>query len=574
MSYKVLSLKYRPQNFLEVVGQEHVTQTLINAFIKDRVGQGYIFTGPRGVGKTTTARILAKGLNCKDSKNGNPCNKCTICNEITEYRNLDVLEIDGASNRGIEEIRNLRELIKFAPMNSSYKIFIIDEVHMLTNQAFNALLRTLEEPPSHGKFIMCTTDIHKVPDTIISRCQRFDFNRISINDIKESINSILLKEKFESDVESVDAIATKSEGSMRDALSILDQVIAFSDSKINFKDVQNILGLVSSEIYFRLTDSIKDKNAELLLETLTNIRQNGIPIADLVKGLNVHIRNLMYASLNDGINILDINKDLKNEYIESSKLWDIRDLLRITEVINDLEVNINRSNQPYIMFEITALKLLEMDQTVFIEDLLNQSAENVDISEKKNKVTNNNDTKIKVEKNPEVDAKESDLLDANDTMNKTDKNNDIDVNINDVKENNVDRLKSKNNIEEDISSPDIDFIKTEWIKIVTMVTNIRTSIGIVMEHSAPIKIEKNILHVEVYNQPKFSLDLLNKNKQIIEEIASKQLNKIVVLNFLEVHEENKNSDSNNNISTVNENKDDNTDAMDSVIELFDGEILR
>ena len=163
MSYKVLSLKYRPQNFLEVIGQEHVTQTLVNAFKKDRVGQGYIFTGPRGVGKTTTARILAKGLNCKDSKNGNPCNKCTICDEITEYRNLDVLEIDGASNRGIEEIRNLRELIKFVPMNSSYKIFIIDEVHMLTNQAFNALLRTLEEPPPHGKFIMCTTDIHKVP---------------------------------------------------------------------------------------------------------------------------------------------------------------------------------------------------------------------------------------------------------------------------------------------------------------------------------------------------------------------------------------------------------------------------
>ena len=236
MSYKVLSLKYRPQSFLDVIGQDHVTQTLINAFKKNRVGQGYIFTGPRGVGKTTTARILAKGLNCKNSKNGNPCNKCNICDEITEYRNLDVLEIDGASNRGIEEIRNLRELIKFSPMNSSYKIFIIDEVHMLTNQAFNALLRTLEEPPAHGKFIMCTTDIHKVPDTIISRCQRFDFNRISINDIKESVNSILSKEKINSDLESVEAIAVKSEGSMRDALSILDQIIAFSDNKINYKD--------------------------------------------------------------------------------------------------------------------------------------------------------------------------------------------------------------------------------------------------------------------------------------------------------------------------------------------------
>jgi len=573
MSYKVLSLKYRPQNFLEVVGQEHVTQTLVNAFKKDRVGQGYIFTGPRGVGKTTTARILAKGLNCKDSKNGNPCNKCTICDEITEYRNLDVLEIDGASNRGIEEIRNLRELIKFTPMNSLYKIFIIDEVHMLTNQAFNALLRTLEEPPPHGKFIMCTTEIHKVPDTIISRCQRFDFNRISINHIKESINSILLKEKIESDVESVEAIASKSEGSMRDALSILDQVIAFSESKINFKDVENILGLVSSEIYFRLTDSIKDKNAELLLETLTEIRKGGIPVDDVVKGLNVHIRNLMYASLNDGVNILDISDDLKNEYIESSKLWDVRDLLRITEVINDLEVKISRSNQPYIMFEITALKLLEMDQTVFIEDLLNQSPATTDFGEKKNKVNNNNDTPREVDKKIKVDTSKSDVLDNSDEINKIDKNREADTNISDDLEDNADRLKSKDN-EEDVSNLDIDFIKSEWLNIVTMVTNIRTSIGIVMEHSMPIKIEKNILKVGVYNQPKFSLDLINKNKQVIEEITSKQLKNTVVLNFSEIHEEIEAPDANNEISKVNKNKNDNTDAMDSVIELFDGEILR
>ena len=574
MSYKVLSLKYRPQNFLEVVGQEHVTKTLVNAFKKERVGQGYIFTGPRGVGKTTTARILAKGLNCKDSKNGNPCNKCTICDEITEYRNLDVLEIDGASNRGIEEIRNLRELIKFSPMNSKYKIFIIDEVHMLTNQAFNALLRTLEEPPPHGKFIMCTTDIHKVPDTIISRCQRFDFNRISINHIKESINSILLKEKLESDVESVEAIATKSEGSMRDALSILDQVIAFSDSKINFKDVENILGLVSSEIYFRLTDSIKDKNTELLLETLTEIRKGGIPVGDVLKGLNVHIRNLMYASLNDGINILDMSDDLKHEYIESSKLWDVRDLLRITEVINDLEVNINRSNQPYIMFEITALKLLEMDQTIFIEDLLNQSTPATNFGEKKNEVLNDNDSTVKVDSKTEVETSKSDTLDTSDIVNKIDKNIKADKTTPDEKEDNFDRLKSKKDNEADNSAPDIDFIKDKWLNIVSMVTNIRTSIGIVLEHSMPIKTERNALQVGVYNQPKFSLDLLNKNKQVIEEIASKQLNKTVVLNFSEIHEEIENSDTNNELLTVNKNENDNNDAMDSVIELFDGEILR
>ena len=554
MSYKVLSLKYRPQNFLEVVGQEHVTQTLVNAFKKDRVGQGYIFTGPRGVGKTTTARILAKGLNCKDSKDGNPCNKCNICHEITEYRNLDVLEIDGASNRGIEEIRNLRELIKFTPMNASYKIFIIDEVHMLTNQAFNALLRTLEEPPPHGKFIMCTTDIHKVPDTIISRCQRFDFNRISINDIKELINSVLKKEKLDSDVESIESIATKSEGSMRDALSILDQVIAFSDGKINFKDVEKILGLVSSEVYFQLTDSIKDKNAELLLEVLTEIRNGGIPVNDVVKGLNVHIRNLMYASLNDGVNVLDISNDLKNKYIESSKLWDLRDLLRITEVINDLEININRSNQPYIMFEITTFKLLEMDQTIFIEELLNKSFTPTGDGQKKNELTDDDKVEKEVNKSIEVDKKESDELNENleDSVNTNKENEDLEDNL----------------------KIDIDYVKNKWSEIVTAVTDFRTSIGIVMEHSMPIEVEKSILKVGVHNQPKFSLDLLNNNKQVIEEIIIKQLDKKVAIDFSDIQGEDDSIEINEKSLIDNKNKYENSDAMDSVIELFDGEILR
>ena len=233
MTHQILSLKWRPRTFSEVVGQDHIMHTLINAFKSNIVAHSYMFTGPRGVGKTTTARIVAKALNCQNNP-GTGCTECTNCHEISEARNLDVLEIDGASNRGIDEIRNIRELIKFPPMNSPNKVIIIDEVHMLTTPAFNALLRTLEEPPPHGKFILATTDIQKVPMTIISRCQRFDFYRLSSKIILDQMIKILQSESIQADKESLQAIAVKSTGSMRDALSTLEQVIAYSEDKISY----------------------------------------------------------------------------------------------------------------------------------------------------------------------------------------------------------------------------------------------------------------------------------------------------------------------------------------------------
>ena len=561
MSYQILSLKYRPQSFDDVVGQTHVTQTLVNAFKKDRVAQGYIFTGPRGVGKTTTARIMAKGLNCSDSNNGEPCNDCTVCNEITESRNLDVLEIDGASNRGIEEIRNLRELIKFTPMNAPYKIFIIDEVHMLTNPAFNALLRTLEEPPAHGKFIMCTTDIHKLPATIISRCQRFDFHRLPIDVIRETINNIISKEELQSDSASVDAIARKSEGSMRDALSILDQVIAFSNEQIVFKEVEKVLGLIPHDIYFGFTDALKDKDSAGLLTTLVQIRDQGIPADDILSGLNKHVHNLMFATISDGLKAVELNDDLMQQYIVSAESWDVRDLLRISQVITDVETRIKRASQPYIMLEIMGLKLFEMDGSVSIEQLLKNSPQQSGIS---SQAAPTQKKKIKTDKTDKgTNAQNVNKGKPDKTNEPISKHNEV----NEPKKDDKTKKKAGLNVEE---------LKDKWSEIITSVTNLRTSVGMVLEHCIPLEFIGKKAQVGMVNQPRFNLDLIRKNTEMIEDVAAKHMKQNMKINFFAIEKDkdlaeelSKNGLPQNQNASTKSNL-----VVDRVIELFDGEILR
>ena len=261
MSYQVLSRKWRPQIFDDVIGQLHITKTLQNAIQKERVAHGFLFSGLRGVGKTTTARIFSKALNCSNPQNNNPCNKCNICKDITNGRSLDVLEIDGASNRGIDEIRELREAVKYPPTNGKYRIYIIDEVHMLTTHAFNALLKTLEEPPPHVKFILATTDPQKLPQTILSRTLRFEFKRVQLPILKNYIQHILDKEKIKYDDASLIQIAKKGDGSVRDSLSLLDQAITYTNGNLILNEVQNILGVISESLYCEvLSDIITKKN--------------------------------------------------------------------------------------------------------------------------------------------------------------------------------------------------------------------------------------------------------------------------------------------------------------------------
>ena len=286
-NYQVLALKWRPKHFKDVVGQEHITAILQKAFEKKRIAQAYLFAGPRGVGKTTTARLVAMSLNGADTPTTDYDLKSESVLDIIDGKSMDVIEIDGASNRGIDEIRELRENIKFMPVSGKFKVIIIDEVHMLTTQAFNALLKTLEEPPQHVKFILATTDVHKVPQTIISRCQRFDFLPLSNTTISDRLKYITENENQSIDEKSLSMIASKSEGSMRDALSYLDQVLVLGDN-ITFDIVQDLLGVVPLEILFSISDALHDKDGDKLMADLEVIRNKGYIVEDLLLSL-IHI---------------------------------------------------------------------------------------------------------------------------------------------------------------------------------------------------------------------------------------------------------------------------------------------
>ena len=550
MSYKVLSLKWSPQTFEDVVGQDHLTKTLINAFKKDRVAQGYILTGPRGVGKTTTARIISKTLNCSTAKNGVPCNECNSCKEIIDGRNLDVLEIDGASNRGIEEIRNLREQIKYTPMNSRYKVFIIDEVHMLTNQAFNALLRTLEEPPSHGKFILATTDIHKVPSTIISRCQRFDFNRITLDVISKRLSLILKAESIDIDDASLLSISQKADGSMRDALSLLDQVIAYSGDSIKIEDVSAVIGLIPNEIYFDFSNAIVEKDYNKMMSVIESIHSAGLSLQDLTEGLIKHYNNLLITLVDKGEDLLSgMSEEIKNQYINSSNSYINKDIIRVSKVLHDMQFFLKQVSQPMIVFEMTALKLLEMDTSVSISELIS------DISSK--------ESKKKVIESKEPPIKKNDDI--------TDFKIDEELNVSEKSTN-----PKTSNDEKQKPLLDLEVIKDTWNDFVKKVSNNRPSIATILEHADPIELNGNSLTVNIVDLPKFSIGNLEHNQELINQFAQEHYD--IPLKIVPKLVQSNNSD---NISKKNDSKvdeDHSSNSKDTVIskvlEVFDGEILR
>lgn len=372
MSYQVTARKYRPMVFEEVVGQSHVTSTLRNAIASKRLAHAYIFSGARGTGKTTTARILAKAINCVSPKDTNPDNECEICKEITTGRSLDVIEIDGASNRGVEEIRNLRESVRYTPARGKYKVYIIDEVHMLTKEAFNALLKTLEEPPEHIIFIFATTEVYKIPMTILSRCQRFDFRRISIDEITSNLREICREEGVTVDEEAMMIVAKKADGSLRDAQSIFDQIRSFCGNQITVADVLKVLNVVDQELYFRATDVIKAQDPRGGIELVDEIVKRGYDLREFLGGLSEHLRNLLVVLTTETAELVEASEPYRKRYLEEAKSFGQNDILRLIRLVNDLEQAIRWSPQPRFKLEASLLQMIKLERSVQIDALLNQ----------------------------------------------------------------------------------------------------------------------------------------------------------------------------------------------------------
>jgi DNA polymerase-3 subunit gamma/tau len=384
MSYIAMARKWRPKKFAEMIGQDHVATTIENAIKSDRIHHAYLFTGTRGVGKTTSARILAKTLNCTEGETWIPCDQCNSCNSITKGSSLDVLEVDGASNNSVENVRSLIDQVQYAPMHGKYRIIIIDEVHMLTKSAFNALLKTLEEPPAHAIFIFATTESNKVPQTILSRIQRFDFRRIGPKQIFERLEFICTQEGIAHDTDSLYLIAEQGDGSMRDALTLFDQVHAFAGQNFDLLGTREILGIPSAETFHELLDAIRLHDPSKAISFGPQLNEKGLEVSDFVEGLIKYLRNFfIIKTSSDIVESLGLNPADVEKMEELAADFDPGDILRLSRMASDLLSSLKSSPFPTVSLEMTLARMAYIDRIANLQKVLNLAGLTEGQSEKK-----------------------------------------------------------------------------------------------------------------------------------------------------------------------------------------------
>ncbi len=495
MEYQVFALKYRPQNFDEIVGQEHVVSALKRAIQTKRLHHAYLFSGPRGVGKTSLARVLAKALNCLKGPTISPCQECLSCKEIAKGTSLDVIEIDGASNRGIEDIKSLRESVKLAPSYSRYKIYIIDEVHQITSDGFNALLKTLEEPPLHVKFIFATTHPHKIPPTILSRCQKFQFHLLSAEKIVEKLKRIVEKEKIDISEELLYSIAKASSGSIRDAESLLDQIVPVVTEKEIGWDITSLLGIVEEESLNKMVKFIIEKNLTKALEFIDKLVREGKDLANFVNFLIEHIKNLILARLSPkAFQELDSLSPQTKEFLSKhSELISIEEALKIIDLLIESKENSKKLNSLRIPFELALIKFCYSPSL---------------------KPPTSSDPQIKKTSSSSLEMLEKEI-------------EEVLAEKEDISEEKIEETEEK---EEVICEKELE---EKWPIILEEVKKTKVTLA---SHlcEAQISVEDNFLKIGFFKQHAFHKEVLEKqnNRKILEKIIEKNLNKPVRIKFV------------------------------------------
>ena len=497
--HKALYRVYRPKTFGDVVGQEHIVKTLKNQIKNNNIGHAYLFSGTRGTGKTSTAKIFARAVNCLNPINEEPCNECEICIDTLNDNIMDIVEIDAASNNSVDDIRELRESVKYTPSKAKYKVYIIDEVHMLSQGAFNALLKTLEEPPSYVIFILATTEPHKIPATILSRCQRFDFKRVSSKDIASRMSYICKKENIEAEEKALSLIARNSQGALRDALSILDQCMSFGNEKIEYNDVIELLGTVNIDELFELSQSIIDENTKKSLEILNEFIIWGKDIRNLINDLIDHFRNLMVCKVSKDLDeIISLPEESIERLKEQSQNVNINDLIRILNILSETQDSMKSSSNTRILAEVTIMKIA---QPMFDEskEALIKRIENL---EEKIESGNIKVSTVQIEQSK------------------------------DVKSQIIEDYKVEENKEdvayEGVKSEDVRLVESSWKKITQKIKDDRKlSVAALLKEVNTFNVKDNILYLIFNDNFSFARSRLNSKDTIeyVESIIREVLNR-------------------------------------------------